>query len=46
MKNYYILIFFLYIANCTLKKLVNHHGVHYLEKKQEKLFLMKQIKMI
>ena len=27
----------LFISSCTLKKVENHHGVHFLDKKQEKL---------
>ena len=34
-----IIIIFLLISNCTLNKVVKHHGVHYLDKKQEKLIL-------
>jgi len=34
----YIIIFLL-ISNCTLNKVVKHHGVHFLEKKQKKLFI-------
>ena len=33
-----ILIFFL-SSNCTLNKVIKHHGVHFLEKKQEKLLI-------
>ena len=33
-----IAIFFL-ISNCTLNKVIKHHGVHFLDKKQEKLIL-------
>jgi len=29
----------LFISNCSLNKVVKHHGVHYLDKKQEKLVL-------
>ena len=34
-----IITIFLLISNCTLNKVVKHHGVHYLDKKQEKLIL-------
>ena len=34
-----IITIFLLISNCTLNKVVKHHGVHYLDKKQEKLVL-------
>ena len=37
MKKFYLLIVFLFISNCTLNKVVKHHGVHFLDKKQEKL---------
>ena len=33
------IIIFLLISNCTLNKVVKHHGVNFLEKKQEKLIL-------
>ena len=41
MKNYFfsILIFFIN-ANCSLNKVVKHHGVHFLDKKQEKLLVL------
>ena len=45
MKKLLIINSFFIIANCTLKIAINHHGVHYLEKK-EKTFSNKQIKMI
>ena len=34
-----IITIFLLISNCTLNKVIKHHGVHYLDKKQEKLIL-------
>ena len=34
-----IIAIFLLTSNCTLNKLVKHHGVHFLDKKQEKLIL-------
>ena len=35
-----IIIFLLiFISNCSLNKVVKHHGVHFLEEKQEKLIL-------
>jgi outer membrane protein assembly factor BamE (lipoprotein component of BamABCDE complex) len=34
----YILIFF-FITNCTLNKVIKHHGVHFLDKKHNKLIL-------
>ena len=40
MKNYfYLIIIFLFITNCTLNKVIKHHGVHFLEKKNEKLVI-------
>ena len=45
MKN--LLIFFiitLFISACTLKKVERHHGVHFLDKKQEKLTVNKSNK--
>ena len=36
MKLIYIL-FFLFISNCTLNKVVKHHGVHFLDIKQKEL---------
>ena len=37
MKKIFLLLTFIFISNCTLNKVVQHHGVHNLEKKQEKL---------
>ena len=37
MKKIYILFLLLILQNCTINKVVQHHGVHNLEKKQEKL---------
>ncbi len=41
-KIYFIL--FIFISNCSLNEVVNHHGVHFLEKKQAKLVLNKSNK--
>ena len=41
MKKILFIFIFLFIANCTLNKVVNHHGVHFLKKKQEKLIVQK-----
>jgi len=42
MKNYfYLIVIFLFITNCTLNKVIKHHGVHFLEKKNEKLIIGK-----
>ena len=32
---------YLFISNCTLNKVINHHGVHFLDKKNEKLIVGK-----
>ncbi len=37
-KKYYIFLILL-LYNCSINKVVHHHGVHNLEKKQEKLIL-------
>ena len=37
MKIYLILSLILILSNCSLKKVIQHHGVHNLEKKQTKL---------
>ena len=34
-----LIILIIFISNCSFNKVVNHHGVHFLEKKQEKLVL-------
>ena len=39
MKKIFIIIVFLLISNCSIKKVVHHHGVHNLEKKQSKLII-------
>ena len=39
-KIFYIIVIFLLISNCTLNKVVKHHGVHFLDKKQDKLILL------
>ncbi len=39
-KKFYIFLILL-LYNCSINKVVNHHGVHNLEKKQEKLILNK-----
>ena len=36
-KLFIFIIISLFISACTLKKVENHHGVHFLNKKQEKL---------
>ena len=39
MKKIFIIIVFFLISNCSIKKVVHHHGVHNLEKKQSKLII-------
>ena len=39
MRKILILFTILFISNCTLNKVVKHHGVHFLDKKQQKLIL-------
>ena len=34
-----IILIFFFNSNCTLNKVIKHHGVHFLEKKQEKLLI-------
>ena len=36
----YIIFVFLFISNCTLNKVVKHHGVHNLERKNNKITIM------
>jgi len=41
MKNIlYIIIIISFVSNCTLNKVVKHHGVHNLEKKNNKIIVM------
>ena len=35
----FIIISFLIISSCTINKVIKHHGVHFLDKKHEKLTL-------
>tara|TARA_B100000767_G_scaffold148168_1_gene139561 strand:- start:13 stop:480 length:468 start_codon:yes stop_codon:yes gene_type:complete len=45
MRNLFIHLLITFIfSSCTLNKVVNHHGVHFLKKKQEKLFINKSNK--
>ena len=36
-KFFFIIVIFFIITNCTLNKVVKHHGIHFLEDKQKKL---------
>ena len=38
------IIIFLFISNCSFNKVIKHHGVHFLDKKQEKLSISKSNK--
>ena len=45
MKNIlYLFFIFFFITNCTLYKVIKHHGVHFLEKKQQKVLINKSNK--
>ena len=39
MKKIYLLVILILITNCSIKKVVKHHGIHNLEKKQTKLII-------
>ena len=41
MKKVLIICTLIFISNCSIKKVVKHHGVHNLEKKQAKLIINK-----
>ena len=38
-KYFLVIIASFILSNCSIKKAVNHHGVHFLEKKQENLII-------
>ena len=38
---FYLIVILLFISNCTLNKVIKHHGVHFLEKKSKKLIIGK-----
>ena len=38
-KYFLVIISSVILSNCSIKKAVNHHGVHFLEKKQENLII-------
>ena len=33
----FIIVIILFLSSCSLNKVVKHHGVHFLEKKQKKI---------
>ena len=39
MNKLFIILLFIFISNCTLNKVIKHHGVHFLDKKQKNLKL-------
>jgi len=39
MNKLFIILLFIFISNCTLNKVIKHHGVHFLDKKQKNLEL-------
>jgi len=39
MNKIFFIFIFLFISNCTLNKVIKHHGVHFLEKKENSLEL-------
>ena len=39
MNKIFIIFVFLFISNCTLNKVIKHHGVHFLDKKENALVL-------
>jgi len=39
MNKIFVIFIFLFISNCTLNKVIKHHGVHFLEKKETYLEL-------
>ena len=42
MKKYFIILLFtIFIANCSLNKVIKHHGIHYLDKKEKQLVILK-----
>jgi len=41
---FYSIVIFLFITNCTLNKVIKHHGVHFLGKKNDKLIVNKSNK--
>ena len=43
-KIFYHILILLFISNCTLNKVIKHHGVHFLEKKNAKLIINKSNK--
>jgi len=39
MNKLFIILLFIFISNCSLNKVIKHHGVHFLDKKQKNLEL-------
>jgi len=34
-----LIILFIFLSNCTIKKVVRHHGIHFLEEKKNNIFI-------
>jgi outer membrane protein assembly factor BamE (lipoprotein component of BamABCDE complex) len=34
-----LIILFIFFSNCTIKKVVRHHGIHFLEEKKNNIFI-------
>jgi outer membrane protein assembly factor BamE (lipoprotein component of BamABCDE complex) len=42
MKNFFIILLFtIFISNCSLNKVIKHHGIHFLDKKEKQLVVLK-----
>ena len=42
MKKYFIILLLtIFIPNCSLNKVIKHHGTHFLDKKEKKLIILK-----
>ena len=41
MNKFFLIVVFIFISNCTLNKVIKHHGVHFLDIKQQKIVLNK-----
>ena len=40
-KIFVIILSLLFISNCSLNKVINHHGTHFLDKKEKELMVLK-----
>jgi len=42
MKNFFIILLLtIFISNCSLNKVIKHHGIHFLDKKEKQLVVLK-----